>query len=365
MSIVVFGATGYTGRLVVAELAARGARPTVAGRSADRLRALADEHGGLPTVVADSADPASVRALVSRGDVLVSTVGPFLRHGAAALDAAVDTGAHYVDSTGEAPFVRRVFTDAGPRAEAAGCALLTAFGFDFVPGNLAGALALGDAGSAATRLEVGYFVTGTAGMSSGTKATGLFAATSRTHRRDGGRLVERPYGRDTRVFVDGGRRRTGVLFGGTEPLTLPRLAPGLTEVSNYLGIPHQAAPAIELASYALPLLGRVPVLADLLNRKAIDAASVTGQGPSAERRAGSGCVVLAVASDAAGNPLAGARLRGPDPYDLTARLMADVAMCLDRGEVTAVGALGPVEAYGGVDRLEQACAAAGLVRVTD
>jgi len=258
-----------------------------------------------------------------------------------------------------------VVTSTSPRATAAGSAVLTAFGFDFVPGNLAGALALRDAGAAATRLEIGYFVTGTAGMSSGTRATGLLLATARSHARRGGRLVERPFGRDSRVFVDGGHRRTGVLFGGTEALVLPRLAPQLSDVSTYLGVPSRAARTMELASYALPALDRVPGASGLLGAKAERAASVTGRGPSAERRAGSGCLVLAVASDEAGRPVAAVRLRGPDPYDVTARVMADVTLRLDRGEVTGTGALGPVEVYGGVDELERMCSSAGLARSAD
>ena len=92
--------------------------------------------------MADVADPASVRALVERGDVLVTTVGPFARWGAPAAAAASTAGAHYLDSTGEPAFIREVFERYGPAAERSGSAMLTAFGYDWVPGNLAGAIAL-------------------------------------------------------------------------------------------------------------------------------------------------------------------------------------------------------------------------------
>src|SRR2546423_13985988 len=99
--IVVFGATGYTGRLVAESLGEWGVRPVLAGRSADRLVALAGElGGGLDTAVADVSDPASVRALVQSGDVLVSTVGPFVKWGEPAVRAAISAGAQYLDSTG-------------------------------------------------------------------------------------------------------------------------------------------------------------------------------------------------------------------------------------------------------------------------
>src|SRR4051794_34339758 len=109
--IVVFGATGYTGELTARALVERGAMPVLAGRDADRVARLAAELGGLESAVADVDRPGSVRALVERGDVLVTTVGPYLRFGEPALEAAVDAGAHYFDSTGEGPFIRRVFDE--------------------------------------------------------------------------------------------------------------------------------------------------------------------------------------------------------------------------------------------------------------
>ncbi|WIX76832.1 hypothetical protein QRX50_36205 [Amycolatopsis carbonis] len=75
--------------------------------------------------------------------------GPSL-YGEPAVRAAITAGAHYLDSTGESQFIRQIFEHYGPGARAAGCALLTAFGYDHVPGNLAGALALRDAATAWT-----------------------------------------------------------------------------------------------------------------------------------------------------------------------------------------------------------------------
>src|SRR2546423_376663 len=126
--IVVFGATGYTGRLVVEALVARGARPVLAARNVERLRALGDELGGLEIAVADVARPDSVRALVGEGDVLVSTVGPFTRWGDPAAEAAIVGRAHYLDSTGEPAFIRHVFEDYGERAASSGVGRVTACG---------------------------------------------------------------------------------------------------------------------------------------------------------------------------------------------------------------------------------------------
>src|SRR3954468_15684391 len=196
--IVLFGATGYTGELTARALVDRGARPVLAARSAERLETLAADLGGLETRVADVAAPQTLAALVERGDVLVSTVGPFARLGEPAVAAAVAAGAHYLDSTGAGAFVRAVFEHHGPAAQAAGCGLLTAFGYDWVPGNLAAALALREAGETATRVDVGYFVSGRAGagaVSGGTRATLVENMLAPAFAFRGARLVTEPAAR--------------------------------------------------------------------------------------------------------------------------------------------------------------------------
>src|SRR3954469_17605406 len=113
----------------------------------------------------------SVFDLVGPDDVLVSTVGPFVKWGEPAVRAAVAAGCVYLDSTGEPPFIRRVFEEFGPPAERSGARLLTAMGYDFAPGALAGALALEDAGAEAVRVDLGYYALGggPSSLSAGTR----------------------------------------------------------------------------------------------------------------------------------------------------------------------------------------------------
>src|SRR3954454_32615 len=118
--IVVFGATGYTGRLVAERLAGAGERPVLAGRSPDRRGELAAQRGGLETAHGDVMRSNSVFSLVDEGDVLVSTVGPFTKWGEPAVRAAISGRAAYIDSTGEPAFIRRVFQNHGPIAAQAG-----------------------------------------------------------------------------------------------------------------------------------------------------------------------------------------------------------------------------------------------------
>lgn len=218
--IVLFGATGYTGRLTAEALIARGAAPVLAARNATVLGKLAADLGGAETAVADVTDPASVRLLLGRGDVLVTTVGPFLRYGGPALTAAVAAGAHYFDSTGEGPFIREVF-DRDNEARKAGVALLTAFGFDFVPGNLAGGLALREAPEA-VRVDIGYFIAGP-GTSGGTRASMAGMLFERGFALRGGLVVPERTGSRIRTFDVAGRSRGGIDSRIRTPRTEPRL----------------------------------------------------------------------------------------------------------------------------------------------
>ena len=198
--IVLYGATGYTGALTAQAMVARGARPVLAGRDQSRLTALAARLGRagdgaeLETAVASAERPGSLRGLIGAGDVLVSTAGPFMKVGRPVVAAAVDAGAVYLDSTGEPPFIRQVFEEFGPRAQRTGAVLLTAFGYDYVPGNLAGALALESAGPSAARVQVGYFVRGDLrrGTSAGTRASMIGMLLEPGYGFRGGRIVSEP-----------------------------------------------------------------------------------------------------------------------------------------------------------------------------
>jgi short subunit dehydrogenase-like uncharacterized protein len=359
--VVLFGATGYTGRLTAEAMAAAGVGPVLAGRDRARLEALASRLGDLPVAEADTARPDSVGDLVGAGDVLVSTVGPFLTRGEPAVRAAVDAGATYLDATGEPPFLRRVFEEHGPRA-AGRCALIPAFGYDFVPGNLAGALALADAETGrVARITVGYFVTGGGGFSSGTTASGAGLLLEPGFAWRGGELRRERLARRVRAFPIGGRDWLGVSYGGSEHLALPRIAPGLRDVEVYLGWFGRRSRAMQVFSAVGAPLARVPGTRALARAVARRLAGTTGQGPDEAARRGGGSLIVAVASDARDRELAQVRLRGPDPYTLTARLLTWGAQQAAAHGVPATGALGPVDAFG-LEALQQGASAAGLER---
>jgi short subunit dehydrogenase-like uncharacterized protein len=362
--IIVFGATGYTGRLVSEQRVAGGQRPPLAARDRGRVEALAAELGGLDSAVADVSQPSSLAELVEAGDVLVSTVGPFVRWGGAALDAAIGAGAHYIDSTGEPAFIRRVFEREGARAKAAGSGLLTAFGYDWVPGNLAGALALHDAGDAASAVRIGYFQrgeVGPGGMSGGTKASAAGAFLEPGFRWHGGRLVTERGAARVHSFAVSGRSLPAISAGGSEAFALPRVHSGLQEVDVYLGGFGSASRAISIASLGVAGATRVPGVKPALQRAFARMIKGSTGGPSAEQRGRSGSEIVAEALDSSARVIAEARLSGVEAYTFTGAIIAWAAERAAAGGLQGAGALGPADGLG-LDALEQGVAEAGLRR---
>jgi short subunit dehydrogenase-like uncharacterized protein len=378
--IVLYGATGYIGGLTARAMIANGFRPVLAGRDQGRLTALAEQLSGagngieLETAVAGTEEPGPLRELIGPGDVLVSTAGPFLKVGRSVVEAAVDAGAVYLDSTGEPPFIRQVFEEFGPRAEQTGAVLLTAFGYDYVPGNLAGALALQAGGPAAAQVRVGYFVRGNTrkATSAGTRASVAGVLLEPGYSFRGGRLVTERTAAHVASFEVDCSRRQAFSIGSSEHFALPRLrqaagtgtggemparAP-LTDVGVYLGWFGAATELVHFVSALAAPLERLPGV-----RGALDQQGRRIQRSRAAPDSGATIRsdVVAVAAAAGGRPLATVQLTGGDPYSFTAPVLAWAAGMAAAQGVRPAGALGPAEAFG-LTSLERACAEAGFHR---
>jgi short subunit dehydrogenase-like uncharacterized protein len=374
--VVLLGATGYTGRLVTSSLVEIGETPLIAGRDRAKLTALSEAHGGLEVAVADVGDEKSVRRLVGAGDILVSTVGPFTLLGKPALEAALAAGAHYLDSTGEPGFIRTVFKDAGPLAVRSGTTLMTAFGVDWVPGNVAGAHAIERARGEARRLDVGYLISssgrsGAGGgrprreplISTGTRASILAASAAPQHSYRAGRLVLEPAGRATHAFRSSGVLKWGISVGASEALTLPKLYPELEDVSVYLESPgpHRLVqPAVLGFSTVIGAISRTGPGRRAVEGAVRSAARKTGGGPSEGARSKSGTEVIAICRDKDGTWVSATRLSGAtNGYTLTGKLLAWGAAAVRAGAQKASGAVGAVEAFG-LDECLAALSSAGL-----
>lgn len=379
--IVLLGATGYTGERVLRELLARGEQPTLVGRNGTRMRAVADRFtADLPVAEIDVTSVADLTRLLEPSDVVLSTIGPFVRLGMETVTAAARAGAHYLDSTGEGAFIRHVFRELGSVAADRGASLVPAFGYDYVPGNLAGALALERAGERARQVEVGYFLTRSGRgdelryrstlrdvytlTTGGTRQTLVGATTEKgfAYRRPrpgaAASVIGERTGKRVLTFRHAGASRAAMTVAGSEHFGLPEVFPQLESVEVGLGWMGRWTRPLAFAN-AL----QAPLLRSEKVRTAVSRWSERLPGSHREPDPDGRSLVIAVARDGSGRPLATTVITGPDPYEMTASLMAWGAVhaaAPDAG--LRPGAHGPVAAFG-LETLRRGAAETGLSEV--
>jgi short subunit dehydrogenase-like uncharacterized protein len=138
--VIVFGSTGYTGRLVAEHLLkVHGGKVkwAMAGRNRDKLAEVAREIGAsVPFVVADSNDPASLEAMCKRAKVVISTAGPYQLYGSNLVAACAMTGTDYVDLTGESHWIAAMIAAHEAQAKKSGARIVFSCGFDSIPFDL-------------------------------------------------------------------------------------------------------------------------------------------------------------------------------------------------------------------------------------
>ncbi len=142
--IIVYGATGFTGRLVAEYLAQTygvggDVKWAMAGRSAEKLAAVRDEIGApkdTPLVVADASDPASVKSMVARAKAILTTVGPYQLYGSDLVAECAAQGTDYLDLSGEPNWMAEMIGKHEAAAKASGARILFSCGFDSIPFEL-------------------------------------------------------------------------------------------------------------------------------------------------------------------------------------------------------------------------------------
>ena len=138
--ILLYGGSGFTGKLVAEYLAAEHPQLkwAIAGRNQQKLEQVRRELGmpELPVVIADSGNNDQLRAMARQTRTLISTVGPYAQYGTPVVEACANEGTHYCDLTGEAQWMAQIYERIDPLAKASGARLVHCCGFDSVPSDL-------------------------------------------------------------------------------------------------------------------------------------------------------------------------------------------------------------------------------------
>jgi short subunit dehydrogenase-like uncharacterized protein len=333
---ILYGATGYTGVLLGEEAVRRGHRPLLAGRSAAKLKPLAERLG--LDYLAVSLDDASALARALSGAALVlHAAGPFSQTSERMIRACLAAGSHYLDLTGEIPVFEHTFSY-HEAALAKGIALISGAGFDVIPTDCL-AKYVADQLPDAVTVEIAFDAI--------TRASG---GTTRTQLEivAGGGLVRRE-GQLARWPLGSGARRIGFSHGDRWALPAPLAdlvtvyrARNIPNITAYIALPHQL---VRLASLATPVFPAVQRLfASPAVRRGLGwLIERTVQGPDADFRQSARSYIWARAVNDRGD-VAQAWLETVEAYQFTA--IAGVR-CVERVlEGGCRGALTPAQAFG-------------------
>ncbi len=338
LDVVLYGATGYTGRLVAQDLAEQGAAFAIAGRNRERLEQVADGLDAEPEILVASVDrPDELEAMASRAPTLASAAGPFNRIGQPVLEAALRTGTHFVDTTGEQAYLRWAASQ-DARAREAGITVINAAGFDVVPSDLAAVLAA-DQLDEVERLELALSTNSR--LSDGTQRS-MAASTGEWWEYKDGRFKPAVAGRYLRTFDLPGKDelQTAVFLPWGDCATAPR-STGARNVRTFFLLPPERAKRYHRFWPVQAVLSKVPLIDRLFEAAAPD----DRDGPDEDAREDSWFTILAETEDPDGQ-VARAVVEGTDPYGLTGAATSRIALALARGEIDATGVMTPTMALG-------------------
>jgi short subunit dehydrogenase-like uncharacterized protein len=371
--VVVFGASGFTGRLVAEYLRDHGggARWAVAGRDLTKLEKVAQ---GAPILMADATDPASLRSIAKQTRVVCTTVGPYAKYGTPLVEAAVEAGIAYCDLSGEPHWIREMIRRHHRRATETGARIVHCCGFDSIPSDL-GVLMLAD--HASTKYGQGLAHVRTRVMRMHGRASGGTMHTALGILRAAGRpstlrAIADPYTFDPEDGRRGADRRERLLPSrdrdrGRWTVVFPMsfINSRVVRRSNALmdhrygeaftyeeridtgsgskGFSRALRTSLALGGFAAA--GWLPGTRDLLKRFLPH----PGEGPDLERRErGSFAIELLAKSD--GSPsitLKGTVAAQGDPgYAASSRMLGESALCLALDGIEARGVVTPAVAMG-------------------
>jgi len=339
--IAVYGATGYTGKLIAAELARSGLDFVLAGRNHSKLEALSAELGiDVPLHALGTGDAAGLRELFSGCSAVIACAGPFYLHGEPILAAAVDTGTHYLDTTGEQPFIRMALDEYGPRAAENGSAVMSGMGFDYVPGDMLASLVADGMGDLDT-LRLAY-----ATKFQPTRGTMLSALEmikgNDVEWRNGGLVTSSPsISRGKFDFGGGIGEKSMTRYPAGEHITVPRHVKTRRVETMLSADSVTPSPLVKLtpaimrpaaAAMRTPLKGLLSKVVDRLP-----------EGADPEARAAAtwtvGCEAVS------GSRVRRGTISGNDVYGLTAALLVKGAAFAATGKLKSSGGLAPAQAF--------------------
>ncbi len=260
---LIYGAYGYTGKLIVQEAVKRGHKPILAGRSGEKLKPMSDSLG-LRMAVVGLNDKDALRKLLSEVKLVFNAAGPFVHTSEPIIQACLEAGTNYMDITGEIPVFQKTFSY-DEKAKERGIVLMSGVGFDVVPTDCM-ARYVSDHVMEAKELELAF--SGLGNPSAGTFKTILNVLPEGGFIRRNGKLTPYTLGRGTKKikFINKTYTAMPIPWGDLE--TAYR-STGIPNITTYMVYPDYAVPIIR---YGTPLIkGIIKMnMIKVLSRKLVD-----------------------------------------------------------------------------------------------
>jgi short subunit dehydrogenase-like uncharacterized protein len=331
-TIILYGAYGYTGKLIAQECRAQGLHIILAGRSGELLKAMSSETG-YPFEVVDLSNSTALRNLLQQGCVVIHCAGPFQFTAQTMVERCLETGTHYTDITGEYHVFEMLATyDA--RAREAGITILPGTGFDVVPSDCL-ALYLKTEMPSANRLELAFMSAG--GLSRGTARTMVHGLGAGSVIRKEGVLVNIPFGKIMKV--DFGKGIFSCLNIPWGDVSTAWHSTGIPNIEVYTAVRAAAIRSVRLTRYFQWFL-KIPcvknTLLSIVDRKV--------KGPGAEALERGRSWLWGRVHNASGET-ATATVETLSGYKLTSRTSVLIAGLILRGQFKS-GFQTPASAYG-------------------
>lgn len=317
---MIYGVTGYTGGLIAKKAIELGQKPTLAGRNAETVSALASELG-LPWAAFSVDNTDAVEAALENHALVLSVAGPFSATADVMMKACIKTGTHYLDVTGEID-VFELAASMNTNAEEAGVTLLPGVGFDVVPSDC---LAAHTAARAKAPVSMAIAIKGLGGPSRGTAKTAVESLGTGTMARKGGVITSMRAGSLLRSFDTGtgDEPYLGVSWGD---VSTAYHSTGIPDIEVYFPAEGPIKAMTNMSRFLGPVMGSGFVQSRL--KKQIDKMPA---GPTEAERIRDTSILQAEVIGSDGT-LYRSRLHAPNGYTLTAESAVRSALKTLSGE---------------------------------
>ncbi len=333
-NFLIYGANGYTGRLIVERAMELGYKPIIAGRNAKEITALAEEKG-LEYRIFALDDSNEIKKHLNDVALVIHCAGPFEYTAKNMAKACIGRSVHYMDITGEIAVFEMLQT-LDTEAKVAGVMLLPGAGFDVVPSDCLSAM-LKEKMPNAVKLELAFTGLG-AGVSHGTAATAIENLGKMNLIRENGKIKEVPMGKDAK-WVEFGPVKHHCISIPWGDVSTAFVSTGIPNITVYMGLKASVRKWMQLSNWIKPLL-RSKFVKNLL-KKRLDKMPA---GPNAEQRKNGKSLLWGEVTDPSGNKIS-LRLQAPEGYTLTAISAVLIASKVLNGNLKT-GFQTPSRAYG-------------------